>query len=400
MKPELLAPAGNFEMLSAAIDAGTDAIYFGIKGLNMRASSRNFTSSDLKKIAKKCHDKNVKAYLAMNTIIYDDEIKKVKSILKKAKDANIDAVICWDLSVIKIAKELKLEFHISTQASVSNYEAAEFYAKQGAKRVIFARELKLEEIIKIRHKIKKNKFDLKVEVFAHGAMCVSESGRCFMSEYLYGKSANRGECIQPCRRNYIIKDPETKKELEIEDNYVLSPKDLCTLPFLEKIYPCTDSLKIEGRGRSPEYVKIVVEAYREAIDLIEKKKYDEDSKKRLVEKVKQVYNRDFSTGFYMGRPIKEFTDSYGSKATMTKKYIGVVLNYFRKANAAEIKSEAGILKKGDTILIIGSTTGVVKQKIESIQYEGKKISSIKKGQSGGIKVDSIVRKNDKVYVWM
>jgi putative protease len=340
----------------------------------------------------------MRAYLAINTIIYQEELKKIASTIKKAKDAGIDAIICWDFSVIKEAKKQKMEIHISTQASVSNYDALEFYHKQGARRVIFARELQLEEIKKIRSKVKKNKLNMKIEVFAHGAMCVSESGRCFMSEYLYGKSANRGECIQPCRRSYNIVDPETRKELKIEENYVMSPKDLVTLPFLDKLVPYIDSLKIEGRGRSPEYVKVVIESYREALELISKKKYTTASKKKLLENVRQVYNRDFSSGFYMHRPVKDFTDAYGSKATKKKTYVGYVKNYYKKPSAAEIKVEAHGLKINDTLLFIGPTTGVYETKIKSMQFENKDIKKIKKG-SVGIVVDKIVRKNDKVYLW-
>lgn len=395
MKAEILAPVGNYEMLAAAINTKADAVYFGIRGLNMRESAaRNFSVSDIKKVADICHRKKMKAYLALNTIIYDKELTKIKTILKKAKEAGIDAIICWDFSVMKEAKKLGLEIHVSTQASLSNSDAAEYYRKLGASRAILARECTLEEIKRIRKKTR-----LKIEVFAHGAMCVSVSGRCFMSEFLYGKSANRGECIQPCRRSYIIKDPKTKKELKIQDNYVLSPKDLCTLPFLEKIVPYVDALKIEGRGRSPEYVKVVVEAYREAVDAIENGLYDSAMKRKLMKKVKTVYNRGFSSGFYLGRPIQEFTDAYGSKATKTKKYIGVVKNYFKKPGAAEIKIETGKIRKGDTILIIGPTTGVVEHVVDSMQMHDKEISSALKGKSVGIKLGKLVRKNDKVYLW-
>lgn len=393
-RPEILAPVGNEEMLRAAIDAGADAIYFGIKGMNMRANSKNFTLSNLKRIVKICHSNNVKAYLTVNTIIYEDEIHRIKKILDKAKEAKVDGIICWDMAVIREAKKLGLEIHISTQASISNSEAANHFKRLGAKRFVLAREVTLKELKKIR----KNT-DLKIEIFAHGAMCVSVSGRCFLSEHLYGKSANRGECIQPCRREYLVKDPETKKELKLGNNYIMSPKDLCTLPFLEKLYAYADSLKIEGRGRSPEYVKKVVEAYKEALELIQKKKYDDKVKKRLMDKVKQVYNRDFSPGFYMGRPIEEFTDAYGSKSTKKKTYLGIVKNYYKKPKAAEIKIEAKELNKGDHILIIGPTTGVLEQEISSIQEHGKETSKAKKGSSAGIVTKKLVRKNDKVYVW-
>ncbi len=393
-RPELLAPAGNYEMLRAAISGGADAIYFGVKGLNMRAFSKNFTEDDIKDVVKECHDNDMKTYLAMNTIIYEDELEKVRSSLKKAKEAEIDAIICWDHSVMSIAKELGLEIHISTQASISNSMSAKFYKDLGATRCVLAREVTLEDLKKI-----KENTDIELEIFIHGAMCVSVSGRCFMSEQLYGKSANRGECLQPCRRSYNIKDPETGKEMEMGENYVMSAKDLCTLPFLEKIAPYAESLKIEGRGKNPEYVKNVVEAYREALDLISEDKYDEDEKKRLMEKVGQVYNRGFSSGFYMGRPIQEFTDSYGSKATRKKEFIGKVENFFKGPSVAEIKLNAGSLEKGDEILFIGSSTGVVEKKIDAMRLEDKEVERADKGQNITLKTDEIVRKNDKVYVW-
>jgi putative protease len=398
-KIELLAPVGNWEMLYSVINAGCDAIYFGIKNINMRNNSKNFTISDLKKISKICHENNVKAYLTLNTIIYEKEENKIKQIISKVKQAEIDAIICWDFSVIQEAKRQNVEFHISTQASVSNFDSAKFYSDLGAKRIVFARELTLKEIKQIRSKIKKEKLDLDIEVFGHGAMCVSESGRCFMSEMIYGKSANRGDCIQPCRRSYIVTDKETNKELEVDNHYVLSPKDLCVLPFLDVLYPYIDSLKIEGRGRSPEYGKVVIECYREAINAIESKSFTDELKVRLIEKIKTVYNRGFSTGFYMNRPIGDFTDAYGSKATMKKTYVGYVDNHYKKANAFEVKIESDKLKLGDTILIMGPTTGVLELKVESMKIKNSFVRLAKKGDLVGIKFDKLVRKNDKVYTW-
>ena len=394
MSVELLAPAGNMEMLSAAINAGADAVYFGVKGLNMRAASANFSITDISKIVDKCHKNNIKCYLALNTIVYQDELKKVEEILNEAKNCDVDAIICWDNSVILLAKKLNLEIHISTQASISNSISADFYYNLGASRCVLARETTLDDIKRIKTQSK-----MEIEVFAHGAMCLSESGRCFISENLYGLSANRGQCIQPCRRSYNLIDPETKKELKIEDNYVLSPKDLCILPFLEKLVPYVDALKIEGRGRSPEYVKYVVEAYREALSLIESNSYTQSDKKRLIEKVDQVYNRGFSEGFYMGRPVEEFTDSYGSKSTKVKKYVGYVKNYYKKPMVAEIYLEASNLRSGDRILIVGPTTGVFEQNIESLMVNDKLEKLALKKSIITIKIDHIVRKNDKVYIW-
>jgi len=394
-KPELLAPAGNFEMLAAALKSGADAVYLGISGLNMRARAKNFSIKDLDKIVDICKVNKVKTYLALNTIIYEEEIDVVKETLKAAKKAGIDAIICWDLSVIKIAKEFGLDVHLSTQGSASNSIALSEYEKLGVSRVILARECTLDEIKQI-----KESSDIEIEVFVHGAMCVSVSGRCFMSEEMYGKSANRGECIQPCRRKYKIIDPETDKELELDNHYVMSPKDLCTIEIIDKLIDAgIDAFKIEGRNRSPEYVKTVVECYREAIDLHVEGKLTKEKKKEFEKQLKTVYNRGFSEGFFLGRPISDWTDSYGSKSTKVKEYIGKVLNYYNKPSVVEIKIESGSLGEDEEILIIGPTTGCVETKVESMEIEKKKVKNVFKGQSVGLKIDGIVRKNDKVYRW-
>jgi len=394
-KPELLAPAGNFEMLAAALKSGADAVYLGISGLNMRARAKNFSIKDLDKIVDICKVNKVKTYLALNTIIYEEEIDVVKETLKAAKKAGIDAIICWDLSVIKIAKEFGLDVHLSTQGSASNSIALSEYEKLGVSRVILARECTLDEIKQI-----KESSDIEIEVFVHGAMCVSVSGRCFMSEEMYGKSANRGECIQPCRRKYKIIDPETDKELELDNHYVMSPKDLCTIGIIDKLIDAgIDAFKIEGRNRSPEYVKTVVDCYRKAIDLHIAGKLSKEKKEGLIERLKTVYNRGFSEGFFMGRPITDWTDSYGSKSTKVKEYVGKVLNYYKKPSVAEIKLESGTLGEAEDILIIGPTTGVIETKAESMEIEKKKVKNVFKGQSVGLKIDGIVRKNDKVYRW-
>jgi len=366
-KPILLAPVANFEMLIAAIDGGADAVYLGVKGLNMRESARNFTLRDLNRITKIAHDSKVKVYLTLNTICFDDEINKIKKTLISAKKAKIDAIISWDLGVIKLAREQKLEVHLSTQASVSNSLSINEYKKLGIKRFVLARECSLDQIKKI---IRNTKAD--IEIFIHGAMCVAISGRCFMSHFLYGHSANRGKCIQPCRREYIATDIETNKQLEIHNNFILSPKDLCTLPFLEKILALNVSaLKIEGRGKSPEYVKVVTSVYRDAIDL-----------------------------YYLGRPINEWTDTRGSKATKTKTRIGKITNYFRKISVAEIKIEARSLKINDDILIIGPTTGVLEENIKEMQLSKNNFTKIaKKGDLIAIKVKKRVRRNDEVYLF-
>jgi len=389
-KPELLAPASDFAMLNAAISAGADAVYFGVKELNMRVTAKNFSLKELGNVVRLCHKNKVKAYLTLNTGIYENELEKIKKILKEAKKQKIDAVIAWDVSVIKEAIKQKLNVHLSTQAGVSNSEAALFYKKLGVKRIILARECSLEDIKKIKKKAK-----IETEVFVHGAMCVSVSGRCFTSQFLFGKSANKGDCLQPCRREYIVKDAEEGHELKLENNQVMSAKDLCTLPFIDKLVKAKiDVFKIEGRNRSPEYVKVVTEAYRAAID-----NYPKVNKGGLLKKLRTVYNRGFSSGFFLGKPINEFTDSYGSKATKKKKYIGYVNNFYKKIKVAEIKIEAGKLEKGDVVLMIGPTTGVKEQKITSIQINHKEVKEVKKGQRAGIKVNSLLRENDKIYLW-
>ncbi len=396
-KIELLAPVGNWEMLVAAVEAGANAVYLGIKGLNMRERANNFSIEDLKKITDYTHKNKVKVYLTVNTIIFDEELKIIKNVLSAAKKAKIDAIICWDMAVISMCKKLGLEIHLSTQGSTSNSQSIKLYKKLGVKRFVLARECSLEQI-KGLTKI------ADIEVFAHGAMCVSVSGRCFLSQFLYGDktSANRGKCIQPCRRSYIVKDPETNKELKLENNYIMSPKDLCTLPFIDKLIKTNiKCLKIEGRARSPEYVKVTTEAYRRAIDAYYSKKLNATLKKRLVEKLKTVYNRGFSSGFFLGKPINEWTKDYGSQATKKKVYLGKITNFFKKISVAEIRIDTGKINVGDNILIIGATTGVHEQKIGDIEIDKKKIvKSAKKGQVIGIKTTKMCRKNDQVYLFM
>ncbi|MCK4520932.1 MAG: U32 family peptidase, partial [Nanoarchaeota archaeon] len=292
-------------------------------------------------------------------------------------------------------KKLKLKIILSTQASVSNSKAAEFFYGLGVKRITLARECSLEQIKAIKRKLPK----LEIETFIHGAMCVSVSGRCFLSQEIFGKSANRGDCLQPCRRKYLIKDVEEGHELELGEEYVLSPKDLCCVDFIEKLIEAKiDSFKIEGRARSPEYVKVVTEAYREAIDAYHNKRLTNNLKKKLKEKLKTVYNRGFSSGFYLGKPLNEFTRSYGSKATKKKVYLGKVKNYFKKIKVAEIKLEAGNIKLKDMIMIQGPTTGIAEQEVNSIELNHKKIRSAKKGQSIAVKTDKLARENDNVYL--
>jgi putative protease len=394
MMVELLSPVQDLVCLRAAIDAGADAVYFGIKELNMRANAKNIERKDMQKLVNLCHKNKVKAYLALNAIVYDKEKNRVEKILAHAKKCGIDAIIAWDFCVINQANKLKLPVHISTQASIANFQALKTLKKNfnNVKRVVLARELSLAQIKDIIKKIKKEKINVGIEVFVHGAMCVSVSGRCLLSQDIYGRSANRGDCLQPCRRRYLVKGIEEQYELELGEEYVLSPKDLCTLPFLDKLlYAGITALKIEGRNKSPEYVKTVTEVYREAID------NPEVDKKRLIRKLKTVYNREFSSGFYMGRPVNEWAKADNSKSTMKKVYVGVVTNFYKSVNVAEVKVEAHRIKVGDNLMVQGNKSGVFEQKIESMQVNHKEVKSIRKGLVG-VKFNRIARLNDKVFV--
>jgi len=372
-------------MLITAVKAGADAVYFGLKEFSMRQNAKNFTIKDLNRIERICKPRNIKRYLTLNVIVYDNEIKQVDKILKKIKN-KVDAVICWDLSVIQLCKKHKIPFHISTQASVSNIESAKFYKELGAERVVLARELNLKQIKKISKKIN-------VETFIHGAMCVSISGRCFTSQFLFNKSANRGECIHPCRRSYIIRDKQEGYELEIQNDKVLSAKDLCTLPFIERLKKAgITAFKIEGRNRDPRYVDTVVRAYRKALD----KKLTKTEIKQGIEELKKVYNRGFSSGFYLGLPTPDdFAKIEHSASKEKKHFIGKIIHYYPKIKVATIKLVSE-LKVGDDLVIIGKTTGLEKAKVERLEIKNKSVSKGKKSQEVGIKLPK-VRKNDEVY---
>ncbi len=381
---ELLAPVGNFPMLITAINAGADAVYFGLKEFSMR--TKNFSIKDIPKIEKICNQKKVKKYLTLNTIIYDNELNKIEKIIKKVK-GKVNAIICWDLAVIQLCKKYKIPFHISTQASVSNIKSAQFYKKLGAKRIVLARELTLKQIKEISKIID-------VECFTHGAMCVAVSGRCFTSQFLFNKSANRGKCLHPCRRSYFVKDSEGN-ELKVQNNKIFSAKDLCTLPFIEKMKKAgIKSFKIEGRNRDPRYVDTVVKVYRKALD----KKLNKKEIEEGIKKLKKVYHKGFSSGFYLGLPTSDdFAKTEHSSAIEKKHFIGKIIHYYDKIGVASIKLVSD-LKVGNKIVIIGQTTGIVNSKINSIEKNKKNIKSAKKGEEIAIKVPKKVRKNDEIYV--
>ncbi len=393
-KPELLAPVGNYEMLVAAIDNGANAVYFGLDKLNMRAKAKNFTLENLGNIVELCKQKSVDTHLTLNTIIYNNELKELDIILPEVKNAGIDLVICWDLAVIQKCIKYDIPFCISTQASISNIESARFYKNLGAKRIVLARECTLDMIKEIKQNV-----DVEVETFIHGAMCVAISGRCFMSHNIFNKSANRGECIQPCRRNYDIKDKDQGYELELGSNYVLSPKDICTIEFIDLLIDAKiDAFKIEGRKRSPEYIAKVVSSYRKAIDAYYDKTLDNQLKQNLVEELKKVYNRGFSNGFYLGLPTSnDFATIYGSAATTKKEYLGKVSNFYKKSNIALLYIEAGTLAVGDDIYISGQTTGIVELKVNSLMIDDIEVNEAKQGDRPTIVCNHPIRERDLVY---
>ncbi|MDO8467580.1 MAG: U32 family peptidase [Nanoarchaeota archaeon] len=389
---ELLAPAGDFSMLSAAVKAGADAVYFGMQNdFNMRAAAKNFKISELDEMRKICDssERKVKMYLTLNTIVYNDELDKLKEIIKEVK-GKVDAVICWDLAVIQLCKKYGVPFHISTQASISNLEAAKFYKDLGAERIVLAREVNLKQAKEISKEVE-------TEMFCHGAMCVAISGRCFMSQHLFNSSANRGKCLHPCRRPYevTIKDETSGKELRLENQRVLSAKDLCTLPFIEEMKKAgVTSFKIEGRNRDARYVSSVVSVYRKALDEKLSKKEIEDALKEL----ETVYNRGFSSGFYLGLPTPDdFAKIENSGASERKIYVGKITHYYDKPKTASLKIEALFVKTGDKIAIIGNTTGIEQFNLESVYLEDKQVEFAKKGDEVAIKVPSRVRENDAVY---
>jgi len=386
-KLELLAPAGSFPTLIAAVKAGADAVYFGLKEFSMRAGAVNFEIKDLSKIREICNStpRKTKMYATLNTIIYNSEISKIEKTISKLK-GKVDAIICWDLAVVNLCRKYKIPFFISTQASVANKEAALAYKKLGAKRIILARELTLDQIKEISKVID-------VEVFIHGAMCVAVSGRCFMSQFLFDKSANRGACLQPCRRSYIVKDKQEGYELELENDKVMSPKDLCTLPFFEKIKSCgAISFKIEGRNRDARYVETVVRIYRKALD----KKLTKLEIDKAIEELKSVYNRGFSDGFFFGVPTADdFSNVDNSAATKKKEFVGKIYHYLPKLSVALVKV-SGEFSIGDDIVVIGKNTGIVYDKIERLEVNKKSVGSVKKGDEVGLKISG-VRKGDEIY---
>ena len=401
---EIMAHAGSFDSLAAAIQGGADSIYFGIEQLNMRArAANNFTFEDLEKIVEMCLPNNVRSYLTLNTIIYDHDLSLMKRIVNKAKEAGISAVIASDQAVINYANSIDLEVHISTQTNVTNLETIKFFS-HFADVMVLARELSLKQVKDITDGIIKDDIKgpsgnlIEIEIFAHGALCMAVSGKCYLSLHTNNSSANRGACVQNCRRTYEVKD-EDGNELKIDNEYIMSPKELCTIGFIDDIIKSgVKVLKIEGRGRAPEYVKTVTQCYREAADAYLEGTY---SKEKIAEWDKQlasVYNRGFWDGYYLGQEMGEWSDVHGSKATTRKKYLGKGVHYFPKAGIAEFKLETHSLKIGDKILITGPTTGVVESEITALMVEEIMYDEIKKGVNFTTPLDTVIRNSDKLYV--
>ncbi len=403
---EVMAPVGSYESLSTAINAGANSVYFGIEQLNMRArAANNFTTEDLREIVKICQENNVKTYLTLNTIMYDHDISLMKRICDVAKEAKVTAVILSDIAALSYASLIGLEVHMSTQANITNIEAVKFYSKF-ADVIVLARELTLTQIESICSDIKEEGIKgpsgelVEIEIFVHGALCVAISGKCYMSLATYNSSANRGACLQNCRRSYKLVDEETGDELVVDNKYIMSPKDLCTIGFIDKIISSGVSvLKIEGRGRAPEYVDTVVRCYREAVDSVLEGSYNKDKIDSWVSKLEKVFNRGFwHGGYYLGKELGEWSSSYGSQATTEKTYLGKVINYFPNVNVGFFQLETGMIEVGDNYLITGPTTGVVKGKIEEMKVDEKSSDKAVKGDSVTFLVTGKVRENDKLFV--
>lgn len=401
---ELLAPVGNFEALIAAVQSDVDAVYFGVNQLNMRVkSSKNFILEDIPEIVNICRQNKIKTYLTLNTLMYDKDLNQMKLIADNAKQHDVDAIIATDISTIQYIKNIGLPVHISTQQNISNIEAVRFYSNY-ADVMILARELTLDQVNNIYNQIVKDNIRgpsgnlMKIELFVHGALCMSISGKCYLSLHQHNLSANRGLCLQDCRRGYIVTEKETDDELEIDNEYIMSPKDLCTIGFLNKILDAgVRVLKIEGRARSPEYVKTVSTCYNEAIDAYINEDFSAEKIQDWKKRLSMVFNRGFWDGYYLGQRLGEWSNNYGSSATKRKIYIGKGMNYFSNIKVAEFLVESGEISVGDDILIIGPTTGVVESKIKEIRVDLKNVNKAIKGDHFSIPLNTLIRRSDKLY---
>lgn len=403
---EIMAPVGSYESLRSAINAGADAVYFGVEGLNMRArSSVNFTLDDLRRIAGICDEKRVKSYLTVNTIIYDGDMEKMRSVIDAVASSGISAIIASDMAAILYARSRGVEVHISTQLSVSNTETLRFYSRY-ADVVVLARELNLDQVRAIHEAIVRDDIRgprgelVRIEMFCHGALCMAVSGKCYLSLHEMNSSANRGACTQICRRGYTVTDRETGDQLDIENKYIMSPKDLKTIHFLNKMVDAGVSVfKIEGRARGPEYVDIAVRCYSEALESLCDGSYSEEKIARWDQQLSKIFNRGFWNGYYLGQRLGEWSSKYGSSATRVKEYRAKAVRYFSKLGVAEFHMEAGELHPGDEVLIIGPTTGTICLTLDEIRVDLRPTDTASKGESFSIAVPSKIRPSDRLYLW-
>lgn len=401
-----MAPVGSFESLAAAVEAGADAVYFGIEGLNMRSrSSANFTADDMVDIARFCTEKGVKTYLTVNTITYDSDMELMHTIVDRAAEAGISAIIASDIAVILYARSRGVEVHISTQVNISNTEAVRFYS-QFADVMVLARELNMEQVAEISAAIEKDDIRgphgerIRLEMFCHGALCMAVSGKCYLSLHKLNSSANRGACNQICRRSYTVRDRESGEELDVENQYIMSPKDLKTIHFLNKMVDAgVRVFKIEGRARGPEYVRETVECYSEALQAICDGTFSEEKIAGWDERLGKIFNRGFWDGYYMGQRLGEWSSKYGSSATRVKEYVAKATKYFPRLGVAEFKMESGTLKPGDEVIVSGPTTGALIFKVEELRYDVDPVEKVEKGHLFSMPVPSKVRTSDRLYLW-
>jgi putative protease len=403
---EIMAPAGSWESLTAAIQGGADSVYFGIEKLNMRSrSSGNFTTENLKEIVATCQKHNVKSYLTLNTIIYDEDILLMQEIVDAAKEAGVSAIIASDVAAMSYANRVGVEVHLSTQLNISNVEALRFYA-QFADVVVLARELNMDQVAAVHRKIKdenifgKNGEPVRIEMFCHGALCMAVSGKCYLSLHEMNESANRGACMQVCRRGYTVKDKESDIELDIENQYIMSPKDLKTIHFVNKMIDAgVRVFKIEGRARSAEYVRTVTECYKQAVASYLEGTYTDEKIAAWDERLKSVFNRGFWNGYYLGQRLGEWSSNYGSEATKKKVYVGKITNYFANIGVAECLVETQDVRVGDELLVIGPTTGCYEGRADEIRVDLKPVEKAVKGEYFSLAVKDKVRRNDKIFKW-
>lgn len=399
-----MAPVGSRESLAAAIQAGADSIYFGIENLNMRSRSASaFTIDDLREIAGVCNDHGMKSYLTVNVIIYDNDMEQMRTIVRAAKEAGISAVIASDVSVMNFARSIGQEVHLSTQLNITNIESLKFYALF-ADVVVLARELNLDQVAEIYRQIKEENICgpngelIRIEMFCHGALCMAVSGKCYLSLHEMNSSANRGACMQVCRRGYTVRDKDTDVELEIDNEYIMSPKDLKTVHFMNKMMDAgVKVFKIEGRARGPEYVKTVVECYKEAIQACVDGQFTDEKIAAWDERLRTVFNRGFWDGYYLGQRLGEWSKNYGSEATEKKVYVGKGIKYFSNIGVAEFQVEAAELKVGDKILITGPTTGAVYATLDEARVDLKPVDTVKQGERFSFKIADKIRPSDKLF---